>query len=66
MNQKGFNVQAKEHANNWGLNKNQLQLLSRRDNTKYDVHPYLNRAREGAIIIQKKIILYHGILNHGH
>ncbi len=44
---KGFNEQVKERANNWGLNKNQLQLLSRRDNTKHDFNPYLNRAREG-------------------
>lgn len=42
---KGFNEQAKEHENNWGLNQNQLQLLSLRDNTKHDFNPYSNRAR---------------------
>ncbi|UZQ30036.1 MAG: hypothetical protein OHM56_00215 [Spiroplasma phoeniceum] len=44
---KGFNEQVKEHANNWGLNQNQLELLSRRDNTKHDFNPYSNWAREG-------------------
>lgn len=42
---KTFNNQVKEHAKSWGLNSNQIELLSRCDATNRDVHPYLNRAR---------------------
>ncbi|WP_425379436.1 hypothetical protein [Spiroplasma endosymbiont of Stenodema calcarata] len=42
---KSFNNQVKEHAKNWGLNKTQIELLSRRDAIKRDEDPYLNRVQ---------------------